>query len=238
MLNYLDSNIATIKRKLTIFYVLDTSGSMVGTPIATLNRTMTETVEALKSVAKSLVDVKLKIAVLEFNTGCRWMSANGPEEIEKFHWEDLSAGGLTDVGITLRELNSKLSRSAFLQSMTEVYSPPIIIFMTDGFANEGYEKELKEIRDNIWFTQAIKFGFAIGDSPDVNMVYEIVGDRDSVIRVYNPALIGKLVKSVSIGTVNFVLGDQFAMERYPDINISIDSGETEKHNSESETFDT
>ena len=61
---------------------------------------------------------------------------------------------------------------------------------------------------------------------------------DSVIRVYNPALIGKLVKSVSIGTVNFVLGDQFAMERYPDINISIDSGETEKHNSESETFDT
>lgn len=237
MLNYLDSNIATIKRELTIFYVLDTSGSMVGTPIATLNRTITETVEALKSFAKSLVDVKLKIAVLEFNTGCRWMSANGPEEIEKFHWEDLSAGGLTDVGITLRELNSKLSRSTFLQSMTEVYSP-IIIFMTDGFANEGYEKELKEIRDNIWFTRAIKVGFAIGDSPDVNMVFEIVGDRDSVIRVYNPALIGKLVKSVSIGTVNFVLGDQFAMERYPDINISIDSGETEKHNSESETFDT
>ena len=50
MLNYLDSNIATIKRELTIFYVLDTSGSMVGTPIATLNRTMTETVEALKRV--------------------------------------------------------------------------------------------------------------------------------------------------------------------------------------------
>ena len=65
MVNYLDSNIATIKRELTIFYVLDTSGSMVGTPIATLNRTMTETVEALKSFAKSLVDVKLDLLMLE-----------------------------------------------------------------------------------------------------------------------------------------------------------------------------
>jgi len=199
VLNYLDSNIATIKRELTIFYVLDTSGSMVGTPIATLNRTMTETVEALKSFAKSLVDVKLKIAVLEFNTGCRWMSANGPEEIEKFHWEDLSAGGLTDVGITLRELNSKLSRSTFLQSMTEVYSP-IIIFMTDGFANEGYEKELKEIRDNIWFTRAIKVGFAIGENANLKLCENFTGDKEMVLTAYNEKAFRRILDAATIST--------------------------------------
>ena len=45
----------TPKKNLPIFYLLDTSGSMYGEPIAILNRAMTETMEELKKVAKKIV---------------------------------------------------------------------------------------------------------------------------------------------------------------------------------------
>lgn len=38
----------TPRKNLPIFYLLDTSGSMTGEPIAILNRAMTETMEELK----------------------------------------------------------------------------------------------------------------------------------------------------------------------------------------------
>ena len=37
------------RRVLNVFYILDTSGSMSGTSIATLNRAMEETIDALKA---------------------------------------------------------------------------------------------------------------------------------------------------------------------------------------------
>ena len=94
------------RRELTVFYVLDTSGSMTGAPISTLNRAMEETIEVLKDQKNS--DAKLKIAVLEFNSGCKWVQPAGPEEMEDFFWEDLEAGGLTDVGDSLKELDDKI----------------------------------------------------------------------------------------------------------------------------------
>lgn len=120
------------RKAMTIFYVLDTSGSMGGTPIATLNSAMEETIAALKQQAESNGDAELKIAVLEFNSGCKWLNPSGPEDMEDFMWEELSAGGLTDIGAALTELDSKLSRKAFLNSITGSYLP-IIIFMTDGY---------------------------------------------------------------------------------------------------------
>lgn len=185
------------RRELTIFYVLDTSGSMTGAPIGKLNRAMNETIEALRSLAKSNADALLKVAVLEFNSGCKWVNPSGPEEMEDFMWEDLNAGGLTDVGAALKELDSKLSRKAFLQSMTGAYLP-VIIFMTDGCATDDYKKALDEIRSNKWFSRATKIGFALGESPDMKMISEVVGNSEAVIKTEDLDLFGRLIKFASV----------------------------------------
>lgn len=185
------------RRELTIFYILDTSGSMTGAPIGKLNRAMTETIEALKSLAKSNADALLKIAVLEFNSGCKWVNPSGPEEMEDFMWEDLDAGGLTDVGSALKELDSKLSRNSFLKSMTGAYLP-VIIFMTDGCATDDYKKALEEIRTNKWFKRATKIGFALGESPDMKMISEVVGNSEAVIKTEDLDLFGRLIKFASV----------------------------------------
>lgn len=188
----------TPRRELHVFYILDTSGSMSGVPIATLNRAMTETVAELKDQAKHNADALVKIAVLEFSSGCRWVTnEKAPEELEDFVWQKLTAGGLTDMGAALKELNSKLSRHAFLSSMTGAYVP-VLIFMTDGYATDTYKDALEQIRQNRWFKNATKIGFAIGTDPDRAMIAEIVGTSEAVIETSNLELFAKMLKFVSV----------------------------------------
>lgn len=183
------------RRVLHIFYVLDTSGSMTGEAIAMLNRAMEETTEVLKQQAKTNADAQIKIAVLEFNTVCSWVQKRGPEDIEDFIWEDLEAGGTTELATVLNELNDKMSKNKFLNSMTGSYIP-VVIFMTDGCATDDYEKKLKEIRNNKWFSRATKIGFAIGDA-DMKMISEVVGNSEAVIRTTDLSMFAKLIKFTS-----------------------------------------
>ena len=163
------------RKELHVFYVLDTSGSMDGAKISALNHAMEECTEALKTLAKSNGDAKLKIAVMEFNSGCKWITSNGPEDLEEdFEYEYLQAGGLTDIGAALRELNNKLSRHAFLNSMTGALMP-VIIFMTDGYATDDYTRALEEIRKNRWFARGTKIGFALGDDPVIELAEPVPG---------------------------------------------------------------
>ncbi len=186
------------RKELNVFYVLDTSGSMSGTPIAILNRAMIESTEALKELAKDNADALLKIAVLEFNSNCKWITVNGPESLEgDFMWQDLTAFGGTYMGQALTELNSKLSKNGYLKSMTGALMP-VIIFMTDGYANDSWQGPLDKIRGNKWFERATKIGFAIGDDADAAMLASIVGGPEAVIQTADMELFKKLMRFVSV----------------------------------------
>lgn len=186
------------RKELHVFYVLDTSGSMEGSKISTLNHAVEECMEALKTLAKKNGDAKLKVAVMEFNTGCEWITINGPEDLEEdFEYEYLEAGGLTDIGEALKELNNKLSRHAFLNSVTGALMP-VIIFMTDGYATDDYETALEEIRQNRWFARGTKIGIAFGEDADVKMLSSVVGNSEAVIRPTDLDLFKRLMKFVSV----------------------------------------
>jgi uncharacterized protein YegL len=188
------------RKDLHIFYILDTSGSMEGTKISALNHAMDETIEALRTISKQNGDARLKIAVLNFNTGAEWITKNGPEYLEEhFEYEYLEAGGLTDMGAALRALNSKLSQHEFLGSMMGALMP-VMIFMTDGYATDNYEDALEEIRKNRWFARGTKIGFALGEDADVKMISSIVGNSEAVIRVTDNELFRRLMRFVSVTT--------------------------------------
>ena len=187
----------TPRKELHIFYILDTSGSMAGQKISALNHAVEECTQALSELAKKNGDAKLKIAVMEFNSGCKWVTEHGPEDLEDFMFEYLNAGGLTDIGSALTELNKKLSRHEFLSSMTGALMP-VMIFMTDGYATDDYQKALAEIRNNRWFRRGTKIGFALGEDPDVKMISEVVGNSEAVIRTTDLELFRRLMKFVAV----------------------------------------
>ena len=204
-----------VRRTLNVFYVLDTSGSMMNEPIAQLNNAMWETVLALKETAARNADALLRIAVLDFNSKVKWMQPNGPEDVEDFIWEDLQAGGLTCVGDALKELNSKLSQDAFLNSIAGNYFP-IIIFMSDGHATGDYKAQLDIIRRNRWFHRATKIGFALGSDPDLKMISEVVGNSEAVIRTDDLELFSSCIKFVSV--TSSVLVSTSSIETEEEIN--------------------
>ena len=164
------------RKKLVVFYVLDTSGSMEDDgKIGALNEAMRETVDVLQNIAKGKADAEIQIAVLQFSSGAQWVTEK-PKYVEDFYWDDLKAGGLTDIGDALSELYNKMSRHEFLQSNTG-YMIPIIIFMSDGYPTDNWEKALQKITDketgNKWFRYSTKIAFALGKDADVNTLSKI-----------------------------------------------------------------
>ncbi len=185
------------RRELTIFYILDTSGSMSGQPIATLNTAMEETLQVLKDVAADNADAQLKIAVLEFNSNCKWMNPAGPEYVEDFLYTDLTAGGATNIGGALTELDKRLHQDGFMKSMTGAYLP-IFIFMTDGHPTDNYKKALEKINGNRWFKRGCRIGFAVGDTADAGMIANICGSAEAVVQTNDLALFARLLKVASV----------------------------------------
>ena len=197
---------AIARKLLPIIYVLDTSGSMSGDRIAAVNSAMNETMEVLKDVSKNNPTAELKIGVLQFASGASWITDKGLVFMDDFYWNDLKAGGLTDLGVALEELDKKLSRSAFLNSSVG-YKVPVIIFMSDGGPTDDYEAALKKVNaNNRWFRAAVKIAIAVGDGADREVLAKIVGNPEAVIRVDDLETLKKLIRVVSVTA--FVLGSQ------------------------------
>lgn len=62
------------RRVMTLFYIIDTSESMSGSRIGTVNGAMEECRDLLKEIAKANDDAEIKVAVMQFSSGCYWIT--------------------------------------------------------------------------------------------------------------------------------------------------------------------
>ena len=177
-------NVAPAPRKvMTLFYVVDTSGSMCGSKIGSVNSAME--------------------AIMQFSSGCSWITPqSGPIAIGDVIWNDLNAGGVTDLGAACKELDKKLSRNEYLNSQTGAYAPVILLF-SDGGPTDNWEKELKQLKLNNWFKHAIKIAIAIGDDADKAVLAEFTGTIESVITVNDKHTLKALIRKVSVRASEF-----------------------------------
>ena len=127
------------KKSLVIFFLIDTSRSMVGKKIGELNTVMEELIPEIRRVGEADTDVK--VAVLTFGTQVRWMY-NEPILIEDFEWSRLRADGVTNMGEAFRELSARMSRNSFLNSPSLSFAP-VIFLMTDGYPSDDYKVQVR-----------------------------------------------------------------------------------------------
>ena len=167
-----------VRRELHVFYVLDSSRNMCGSPITALNHKVEKSISALQKLTDC--DARLKIAALKFNSDCKWITEDGPEDLENYKWKYISAGGDCNLGCALDELNSKLSRKGFLSSMIGVFWP-IIIFVTDGHPDDCYQDSLVKLQDNAWFRHASKIGLVVSDTCDTDLLAQITGTHGIIL---------------------------------------------------------
>jgi uncharacterized protein YegL len=183
------------KRQMVLFFLIDTSGSMEGTKIGSVNTAIREVSQDLRNIGGA--DVDLKIAVMEFSSGCQWQNLSGPKSVDEFSWTNLSADGVTDMGAAFLELNSKLSRSSFLSAPSASVAP-VIILLSDGMPTDDWESGLAVLKNNNWFKSAVKAALAIGGDAEMNVLNAFTSDPNTVISVYNPDALRTMIKKVSI----------------------------------------
>lgn len=185
------------RKVLTLFYLVDTSGSMIGAKMGALNTAVRETLPIIEEISRNNSDSKIKIAVLEFSSGCEWMYPE-PKEIENFEWIDLEAGGLTSLGEAYENLSQKLSQNhGFMQEATGSFAP-VILLLSDGVPTDDAEHGLQKLKANKWFNVATKVAIAIGNETRTQALINFTGNEEAVLTVHTIDELKKIIRMVSV----------------------------------------
>lgn len=184
------------RRTMVLFFLVDTSGSMMGSKIGAVNSAIEEILPEISLISEENADAKIKVAVLQFSTGSKWLYEK-PLDAGDIKWTYLQSDGVTDFGDALNNLNGKLSRNEFMEGATGSFAPAIFL-MSDGEPTDEYEKELNELRKNKWFEKAIKVAVAIGDDANCDVLKEFTGNIETVLKVHTPEALKKMIRFVSV----------------------------------------
>jgi uncharacterized protein YegL len=184
------------RRVMTLFFVVDTSGSMSGAKIASVNQAIREILPILNTISQNNADAEIKIAMLKFSSGVSWMY-DSPKDFAEFKFQDLTAGNLTDFGQACQALNEKLSRSAFMQEVNGAYAP-VIILLSDGAPTDAWESPMEKLKNNKWFASAIKIAIGIGNDANRDVLTAFTGSQEAVIEVHNVEALKAIIRTVTV----------------------------------------
>jgi uncharacterized protein YegL len=180
-----------------LFFIVDTSGSMSGTRIGAVNSAIEQTLEKLREMNADNADSKIDVALLEFSSGAKWLTPNGPVSVDNYYWNDLDADGLTYMGEAFRLLEEKLHKSSGFMSRASGSYAPVLFLMSDGEPNDDYKTPLAKLQNNQWFKVSTKVALGIGDEANDQVLIEFTGSKEAVVRIRDGANAGeKLAKMV------------------------------------------
>lgn len=226
-MSLLDDAVSVPRRTMTLFFLIDTSGSMSGNKIGAVNDAIVNVLPMLEDISSSNPDAEIKVAALEFSNGTKWLY-NEPKSVEDFKWIDVQAGGLTSLGEACLELNSKLSRSGYMKSASGSYAPAIIL-LSDGGPTDNFDGGLQTIQGNNWFKNSIRIAIAIGEDADLNVLARFTGNSEAVIKVQNIDALKQIIRIVAvtssqIGSKSSSAGDTSKQDQViKDVNQAVDN---------------
>jgi uncharacterized protein YegL len=124
--------------------LLDTSGSMQGSPIAQLNMGLKSFKDEL--AADPLAAKRVEVAVLTFGDNPQLVTDFG--DAESFQPPQLSAGGLTPMGAAIWDALARLaSRKELYRNNGIAYYRPWVFLITDGEPTDEYLGAAQQVRD-------------------------------------------------------------------------------------------
>ena len=179
-------------RPLNFFWVVDCSGSMYGEKIGTVNHAIQSTIPEMADAAKDNPNAQLLLRTLKFSTGASWVTAD-PVPVENFAWDDLDAGGVTDLGKAFELLAAQLT----IPPMTDRALPPVLVLLSDGQPTDDYKKSLDKLLHLPWGKKAVRIAISIGQDADDDVLEQFTGNRELVLQANNPQALVKMIKWAS-----------------------------------------
>ena len=111
--------------------------------IQALNVAIKEALPHLRAAAAENPHARLLFRAVAFSSGARW-HIETPTPIEEVRWQDLTAGGYTDLGEALRLVVGAFSDPR----MAAHILPPAIVLISDGRPTDDYLGELRTLMDH------------------------------------------------------------------------------------------
>ena len=154
-------------RRLPVYLLLDTSGSMMGEPIAAVETGVQTLVGALRQDPYALETAYL--SVITFDSNAKQIVPL--TELTAFQMPSIQASGLTALGDALKLLANKIDNEvAKTTTDTKGDWKPLVFLMTDGGPTDDWKKGLDEFRKR---KTGMVVACAAGQSADIKVLKQI-----------------------------------------------------------------
>jgi uncharacterized protein YegL len=166
----LNQYITNTKRSLPVFLLLDSSGSMAGEKISTLNQAVKQMVVDFKG--EKMTEVALQLSIITF--GGTAQLTNELVDVNKFEYNSISANGNTPLGEALDLLASVINNK---EKVTSRGYKPTIILVSDGQPNDSdWEKKLDDFLKGARTGKCERWCLAIGSDADKTMLKRFINN--------------------------------------------------------------
>lgn len=189
-------------RRLPVYLLLDTSGSMSGEPIEAVKNGVQIMISSLRQNPQAIETAFL--SVITFDSSAQQIIPL--TDLASFQMVDIKATGVTALGDALKLVSSKID-SEVAKTTTEQKGDwkPLVFIMTDGIPTDDWQSGLNEFKKRkVAFTVAC----AAGSGADTNILKQITENVVS-LDTADSASIGKFFQWVtaSIGVTSTKVED-------------------------------
>jgi uncharacterized protein YegL len=177
-------------RRLPVYLLLDTSGSMSGEPIEAVKNGVQIMISSLRQNPQAIETAFL--SVITFNSSAQQIIPL--TDLASFQMVDITASGVTAMGEALSLVSNKISTEVAKTTMEQKGDwKPLVFIMTDGVPTDNWQQGLNEFKkQKIAFTVAC----AAGNGADTNVLKQIT-DNVVSLDTADSASIGKFFQWVT-----------------------------------------